>query len=360
MTKDHLSVLASRCLIPEASVGRAPGREDVSDAPPLEVMVFKEQLECGLRLPCIEFLESVVHHFNLEVQHISPNSFVRLSTFEWALCSASYLVASAQVFAHLPTAGVLTKKADFSEGSLEVRYGNAFFYPREGAVVPAKAYCERRTTGWIKRWFYLSMGEKSSLKSSRAEPPPIVAPAVQLDDGVKFRIVAVASASRRFSMRDLVVEFVAAGMWPLARGWSFPVTPPLVTRELVTTEADDTTNFQREGFVWSFPGEFPSWEVHPLQRVAPDSLWWILTDLTVEEVEQRATVLLGPCREEEHLARVATGVTARENRILASGAWPFRSAQSPSPSPKGATGERQDGWGRNWHRLVIRPRRMWG
>lgn len=58
-------------------------------------MVFEEQLKCGLWLPCNEFLESVLHHFKLEVQHISPNSFVRLNTFEWALHSASYSVASA-------------------------------------------------------------------------------------------------------------------------------------------------------------------------------------------------------------------------------------------------------------------------
>lgn len=95
--------------------------------------MFEEQLECGLWLPCSEFLESVLHNFNLEVQHILPNSFVRLSTFEWALRSSGYSVASARAFAHLHMARVLTKKADISEGSLEIRYANTFFNPREGA-----------------------------------------------------------------------------------------------------------------------------------------------------------------------------------------------------------------------------------
>lgn len=143
MTNDHLSVLAARGLFPEASIERAPEKEEVPNSRDGQVLVFEEQLECGQRLPCSEFLEFVLHHFKLEVQHISPNSFVRLSTFEWALHSAGYFVASARALSHLHTVGVLTKKADFPKGSLEVWYGNTFFNPREGAVIPAKAYCER-------------------------------------------------------------------------------------------------------------------------------------------------------------------------------------------------------------------------
>lgn len=59
-------------------------------------------------------------------------------------------------------------------------------------------------------------------------------------------------------MRDLAEEFVAARIWPMARGWSFPVTMPLVTHE-----------FWREGFAWSFPGEFPSCEVCTLSEGSP-------------------------------------------------------------------------------------------
>lgn len=77
---------------------------------------------------------------------------------------------------------------DFPDGSLEVPYGNTFFNPRESAVVPAKAYYERRTVGWIKRWFFPNTGENNTLKSSGAEPNPISISEIQLDEGVKFRI----------------------------------------------------------------------------------------------------------------------------------------------------------------------------
>lgn len=76
ITKEHLSSLVER------GDGHAPGEEEVSSPNPVEVVVFEEQLVCDLRLPCSNFLESVLRHFRLEVQHIFPNSFVRLSTFQ--------------------------------------------------------------------------------------------------------------------------------------------------------------------------------------------------------------------------------------------------------------------------------------
>lgn len=81
---------------------------EVPNPQPGEVVVLEEQLECGLRLPCSKFLESVLQKFQLEVQHISPNSFVRLSTFEWAFRSAATPPLT-RAFVLLHAASVLTK-----------------------------------------------------------------------------------------------------------------------------------------------------------------------------------------------------------------------------------------------------------
>lgn len=91
-------------------------------------------------------------------------------------------------------------------------------------------------------------------------------PCLEGPEGFKPRIMAMVAASRRFSMRDLIEEFVTTGIWPLATGSSFSVAPPPppVSRELVTTEDDGSTNFHKEGFVWSFLGEFTLWEFLPL------------------------------------------------------------------------------------------------
>lgn len=83
------------------------------------------------------------------------------------------------------------------------------------------------------------------MKSMGTEPKPNSAPIIRLDEGPRLRIAAVAAASQRFLMWDLPEEFVTAGIWPLARGWSFLVALPLANRELVTTEDDDKTTSGR-------------------------------------------------------------------------------------------------------------------
>lgn len=82
ITPEYLPALVEHGLISSVDDTRALGAESVPDPKPREVVVFEEQLVCGLCLPCCDFLEVVLRHFRLEVQHISPNSFVCLSTFE--------------------------------------------------------------------------------------------------------------------------------------------------------------------------------------------------------------------------------------------------------------------------------------
>lgn len=73
------------------------------DPRPTEVVIFEEQLECELWLHCSNFLITVLHLFEVEIQHISPNSFVHLSVFDWAFRSAGFAIVSARAFTHLHT-----------------------------------------------------------------------------------------------------------------------------------------------------------------------------------------------------------------------------------------------------------------
>lgn len=61
-------------------------------------------------------------------------------------------------------------------------------------------------------------------------------------------VSAIAFLSQQFSMRDLAEEFVAAGIWPLARDWSFPTTPRVRDPELVCRDGRGTFDFQKDGF----------------------------------------------------------------------------------------------------------------
>lgn len=65
-------------------------------------------MKCGLRLPYNKFLKTVLHHFQLKVQHISSNSFIL----------------------HEPS-----------------HYENVYFAAREDVVVPMKAYEEHWEAG---------------------------------------------------------------------------------------------------------------------------------------------------------------------------------------------------------------------
>lgn len=148
----------------------------------------------------------------MEIPHVSPNSFVRLSTYEWALRTAGYLSASVCSFVLLHTTSVLKKKFLFPEGELELPYDTVYLDPKPGAEVPAKAYREKREPGWLRKWFYLKTGTDSILRSMGREPAPIQMPVVPMDQRIRHQLKAVAALSRRFSMHDLAEEFVAAGI----------------------------------------------------------------------------------------------------------------------------------------------------
>lgn len=63
--------------------------------------------------------------------------------------------------------------------------------------------------------------------------------------------------------------------------------------------------------------------------------------MEVEEIEWRAAILLGPYREDEHLARVAAGVTVRANQILAIRDVPI--PEHPVPPSRPPKGQRSRG-----------------
>lgn len=106
ITLEYLPTLVEHGLIASVSDDHAPGTESIPDPKLGVVVVFEVQLVCGLCLPCYDFLEAVLRHFQLEVHHISLNSFVGLSTFEMVSRSSGCSRASARAFAHLHCASI--------------------------------------------------------------------------------------------------------------------------------------------------------------------------------------------------------------------------------------------------------------
>ena len=64
---------------------RAPGGEGVPHLEPYEAVVFRDFFEARLRFPCEDFMGKVLQRFNLQIHHLTPNAFARLSVFAMAL-----------------------------------------------------------------------------------------------------------------------------------------------------------------------------------------------------------------------------------------------------------------------------------
>lgn len=106
-----------------------------------------------------------------------------------------------------------------------MRYDHIYLDPHKGAVVSAKAYRDHRETGSLHCRFYLAASPGISLKSSGIEPDFLPAPIVDMDPRLRCQLKSIAATAKQFNMRDLMEEFVAAGIWPLSQSWNFPVTP---------------------------------------------------------------------------------------------------------------------------------------
>ena len=64
---------------------RPLGREEVPRPEPYEAIVFRDFFEARLRFPCEDFVGKVLQRFNLQIHHLTPNAFTRLSVFAMVL-----------------------------------------------------------------------------------------------------------------------------------------------------------------------------------------------------------------------------------------------------------------------------------
>jgi hypothetical protein len=67
-------------------VARVPGTEEVPE-PEGELVVFEAFFAAGLRLPAHRFVGEVLHRFDVQVHHLTPNAVVALAKCVWATTS---------------------------------------------------------------------------------------------------------------------------------------------------------------------------------------------------------------------------------------------------------------------------------
>jgi hypothetical protein len=202
-------------------VARVPGTEEVLE-PEGELVVFEAFFAAGLRLAAHRFVGEVLRRFNVQVHQLTPNAVVALAKYVWATTS----------FGEQPSVEVFAKYYCLHWQKRKIRnkiaqFGSCTFTPKTGKTlmeVVELGPCARNKWGnWWEFWFYVAEGTvedhpglpvvEMCLHYYSAYPRFEVAEE-DADEG------ALRCAAGLSSGRDLVEEFVAYGVWPLARGWA--------------------------------------------------------------------------------------------------------------------------------------------
>jgi hypothetical protein len=202
-------------------VARVPGTEEVPE-PEGELVVFEAFFAAGLRLPVHRFVGEVLRRFNVQIHQLTSNAVVALSKYVWATTSYGGQ-PSVEVFAKYYCLHWQKRMI----GSEVAQFGSCTFTPKTGKTtmqVVELVPCARNKWGnWQDFWFYVAEGaaeDHPGLPVSEmcshfySAYPPFEVADEDADEG------ALRCAAGLSSGRDLVEEFVAFGVWPLAHGWA--------------------------------------------------------------------------------------------------------------------------------------------
>jgi hypothetical protein len=202
-------------------VARVPGAEKVPE-PEGELVVFEAFFAAGLCLPAHRFVGEVLRRFNVQVHQLTLNAVVALSKYVWATTS----------YGGQPSVEVFTKYYCLHwqkrmVGNKIAQFGSCTFTPKTGKTsmeVVELVPCARNKWGnWWEFWFYVAEGtveDHPGLPVAEmcshyySAYPQFEVAEGDADEG------ALRCATGLSSGRDLVEEFVAYGVWPLARGWA--------------------------------------------------------------------------------------------------------------------------------------------
>jgi hypothetical protein len=199
-------------------VARVPGAEEVPE-PESELVVFEAFFAAGLRLPAHRFVGEVLRRFNVQVHQLTPNAVVALSKYVWATTSYGGQ-PSVEVFAKYYCLHWQKRMI----GDKIAQFGSCTFTPKTGKTsmeVVELVPCARNKWGnWWEFWFYVAEGAVEDHPGLPVAEmwshyylayPQFEVAEEDADEG------ALRCAAGLSSGRDLVEEFVAYGVWPLAQ-----------------------------------------------------------------------------------------------------------------------------------------------
>jgi hypothetical protein len=207
----------------------APGAETVPEPRDDEAMVYEDFFVAGLRMPTHLTLADILLHFQAQLHQLMPNAIAQLSKNFWAVGK----------FGSVPLGSVFAKHYELRYQSKTIvtqegeRIALNFHVKRDGSPKLSLAIKNKWVVGWTKSWFYCrvpcrqsSEGGKSmfALHSQMSELDYAVKPEVECSDDDP-NDAAFVRAMATIGGRDVVEEYVACKMYPLATGFGFESVP---------------------------------------------------------------------------------------------------------------------------------------
>jgi hypothetical protein len=247
----HLNDLVKNGVISNRkSLVRPVGESDPSPKPGY-TLVFEDFFEAGFRFPCSSFLIDILKVVKLEFPQLTPNALVRVGIFKWMIRSCGGN-PHAEDFAYFHSIRRYTKQNS--------KFGRLNFYPHSKHGCPWPAVPAIRTkwgNKWQSKWFYHQipadlLADKEcpftfSCKTAKVVAEPSAALTADFL-AIRSRVEELVS---KFSVRDLVEEFVCLGIQPLTAGWNISLgqVPSEATSTLPPFEVDLNSKFSF--FPWS-------------------------------------------------------------------------------------------------------------
>ena len=216
-----LDSLVDEGKLDDRTMVRAPGSETVPAPRDDEAVIFCAFLDAGLRIPCVDLVSTVLRLYGVELAQLTPNSIVKLGIFEWMLRSAGVAVEGGEgrLFAYLHDGRCQPKKKKNSGETLN--FGSVNFQPKSRLqrYLPTPAARNRWDTDWTRKWFYHVSPAEDGLHSRCGLIQLVASPEIELNSREDALLHILLETTKRLSTRDLVEEFCAFKIWPLAKEW---------------------------------------------------------------------------------------------------------------------------------------------
>ncbi|TVU06966.1 hypothetical protein EJB05_47003, partial [Eragrostis curvula] len=242
-------------------------------------------------MPAHPFVAQVLKAFQLEIHQLTPNAIAKLAIYVWA-CKSQGFEPSVSAFA-------FTYRVHFQPTS-KVRsdsFGVINFVHANPKNVPSFGQANKVTSHWKHYWFYVKLSENSEIVSSMEPPNWLIQVDVDHDDDFEGCIDSLRKIRPILSCRDLVEEYISAGVDPLR----------------------------------------PSWDLQFAEGLYANGLRkYVLTSdaLSVPEVEELAKAIVGPYIDKEETGRREAGIPARFNRSFTVQYQPYEDYGAPVPKRK--------------------------